>query len=493
MSQRSPRPAIRRGTYLAAVALVLVLAACKKGPDFEPPTPATPTAFRSDTSSGESVANTDWWDLYQDPALQSLIRAGLNNNRSIREAMARINEARASLGIVRADLYPQVNLGGSGLYQGVLGSDSASAFDNAKIVLAASYEIDLFGRIARTNEAALQGLLATEEVFRAVTIALVSDIARAYLGLRDIDARIAIAEGTIDANRASVSILSSRADGGLVAGVDVNRARIGLADTEAIMQKLIRARALTENVISLLVGELPSDVQRGATLADQLFPPSVPAGLPSELLRRRPDVLAVERALHAQTAAIGVAEAARFPSLSLTSSVGAKSSSLGEFVSSNFFITLGANLFGPIFNSGKSKARVEVERARTEQVLNQYEMVVLNAFREVDDALSSVETYRLEHEARLRQLSAAQDALGSIEALYDGGMVSYMEVLDLQKGVFGTQLMASEALQLHHSSIVQLYKALGGGWSPPAQEADTADTSEGESGRPLPRGGTEAS
>ena len=294
----------------------------------------------------------------------------------------------------------------------------------------------------------------------------------------------------MESNRASVAILSSRADGGLVAGVDVNRALMGLADTEAVMQKLLRARTQTENVISLLVGELPSDVQRGAALTDQPFPPSVPAGLPSELLQRRPDVLAVERALHAQTAVIGIAEAARFPSLSLTSAVGAKSSTLGDFVSANFFFTLGANLFSPIFNSGKSKARVEVERARTEQVLNQYEMVVLNAFREVDDALSSVDTYRLEHEARLRQLDAAQNALGSIEALYDGGLVSYMEVLDLQKGVFGAQLMASEALQLHHSSIVQLYKALGGGWSPPAQEADIADNAEGEPGTSRGQSGT---
>lgn len=468
-----------RAGGIAGVTLLLALGSCTKGADFEPPAPITPIAYRGETPAGESVANTDWWDLYRDPALQALIHAGLESNRSIREAMAKITEARANLGIVRADLYPKVTGVGIGLYQETLGSDSVSAFDNVKGAVSVGYEIDLWGRIDRTNEAALQGRLATEEAFRAVTITLVSDIAGAYLGMRDLDARIAIAEATMATNRQSLNLLSSRAEGGLVAEVEVHRARISLADTEAILQKLVRARTQTENVISLLVGELPHDVQRGVALGEQTFPPSVPAGLPSELLKRRPDVLAVERALHAQTAKIGIAEAARFPSLSLTSSAGAKRTSLGDLVSANAFFNLGANLIGPIFNSGRNKARVEVERARTEQLLNQYEMVVLNAFREVDNALASVETYRLEREARLRQLDAAQDALRSIQALYDGGMVSYMEVLELQRGVFGAQLMASEALQLHHTSIVQLYKALGGGWSAPAQEAETEATEEG--------------
>jgi len=247
--------------------------------------------------------------------------------------------------------------------------------------------------------------------------------------------------------------------------VDVGRAEISLAETEAVIQTLLRARGQTENVLSLLVGRIPADVARGTTLAEQTLPPAVPAGLPSELLRRRPDVLAAERRLHAQTALIGVAEAARFPSLSLTSTLGVKSTSLGEITATNPFLNFGANLFGPLFNAGKNKARVEVERARTEQLLNQYEQVVLNAFREVEDALIAVETYRLEHEARLRQIDASRGALVVAEARYEGGLTSYMEVLDLQRSLFGAQLKATEALQLHHSSIVQLYRALGGGWS----------------------------
>jgi len=474
----------RKSLYLLPL-LALLLSGCKKGPDFVPPAPATPTEFRAAAEMGASVANTEWWDLYQDPVLRSLITAGLENNRGIRESMARIVEARTGLTIARSDRLPKVNGVGIALYQQPIGEDSVSSLDNFKGILSAAYEVDLWGRVSRNNEAALQGILATEEAFRTVTITLVSEIAGAYLLMRDIDARIGITESTIQANRDSRRVLTARAEGGLVAEVDVNRAAIALADSEAVLQKLMRARAQTENVLNLLVGELPSDVARGVALADQAFPPAIPAGLPSELLQRRPDVLGAERMLHAQTARIGIAEANRFPSLKLTGNVGAKRTTLGGATSGNFFFNLGANLLGPIFNRGALQAVADAERARTEQVLNQYEQTVLNAFREVEDALIGVETYSLEHEARLRQLEAARSALSTTQVLYDGGLITYMEVIDLQKGVFGAELMASEALQQHHASIVQLYKALGGGWTPPegwvtAQEEATGPEGSGE-------------
>ena len=455
----------RARLWCVMIGAALLLTACKKGPDFVPPAPPAPVTFRTELPAGESVANLSWWDLYEDPALQDLIRTGLENNRNLREAMSRIAESRANLGMVRADLYPSVNVIAFGFFQETLRDDSVSAFDNVKIGLSASYEVDLWGRVARSNEAALQGLLATEEAFRTVTITLVADIAGAYLVLRDLDARLEIALSTLETRQVSVDLLTSRAEGGLVPAVDVARAEIEFADTEATIQALTRARSQTENVLSLLVGRLPTDVTRGASLADQTFPPAVPAGLPSELLQRRPDVLAAERRLHAQTAIIGVAEAARFPSLSLTSAAGAKATSLGEVTDGNIFFNFGANILGPIFNAGRNKQRVEVERTRTEQLLNQYEQIVLNAFREVEDALVGVETYRLESEARIRQVAAASGALEVAEARYEGGLTSYMEVLDLQRSLFGSQLQATEALQLHHSSIVQLYMALGGGWS----------------------------
>jgi multidrug efflux system outer membrane protein len=448
-----------------ALAAVFLTAACTMGPDFQPPEVPSPQEFRDERPSGESVANAPWWDLYVDPILRDLIETGLENNRSVREAMARIAESRATLGMARADLYPNVKLIGVGFYQTTGETDSVSAFDNFKLSLSAGYELDLWGKVARSNEAALQGLLATEEAFRTITIGLVADIARVYLVLRDLDARMEIAEATVATRRESLDILSARAEGGLVPAVDASRAEISLADAEAVVQMLTRARAQTENGLSLLVGRLPSEVARGRTLGEQGLPPAVPTGLPSELLQRRPDILAAERLLHAQTALIGVAEAARFPSLSLTASFGVKSTSLGEINAANSFLNVGANLLSPIFNAGKNKARVEVERTRAVQLLNQYEQVTLNAFREVEDALVAVETYRAEHDVRLRQLDAAREALEVAEVRYEGGLTSYMEVLDLQRSLFNTELQASEALQLHHSSVVQLYKALGGGWS----------------------------
>jgi multidrug efflux system outer membrane protein len=454
-----------RGVLMAMLGTMAFVGACKQGPDFQPPETPSPVDYRGAAPAGESVANVPWWELYQDPALQSLIEAGLENNRGLREAAARIAESRASLGMVRADLYPSVSGIGAGFYQETGQADSASTFDNFKLAASAGYEVDLWGKIARSNEAAIQGLLATEEAYRTVTISLVADIAGAYLVLRDLDARLELAEGNVRALSESLEILEARVAGGLVPPVAVNQARVELADGEAVIQKLIRARAKTENALSLLVGRLPGEVARGASLSELVFPPEVPAGLPSELLQRRPDVLGAERALHAQTALIGVAEAARFPSLSLTGSFGVKSTSLGEIVSNNSFLNLGANIVGPLFTAGRSKARVEVERAKTEQLLNQYEMVVLNAFREVEDALVAVETYRLEHEARLRQFEAAREGFEATEALFEGGLISYSEVLDLQRAQFGAQLMMSEALQLHHSAIVQLYRALGGGWN----------------------------
>jgi multidrug efflux system outer membrane protein len=480
-------PNLLRMRRLTVLTLALLpLSACKRGPDFEPPAPVTPPDFRTEMPEGASVANTAWWDLYQDPVLRDLITRGLANNRSLREAMARIDEARTGLTIARSEKLPKVNGIAMVQIQPTSGTDSVSTFDNLRLVASAGYEIDLWGRISRSNEAALQSVLATEEAYRTVTIALVSEIARAYLTLRDVDARIDIAEGVAGANRESFDIMSSRAEGGLVPEVDLRRQEINLADSEAVLSALRRARAQTENALSVLVGDLPAEVARGTALVDQQFPPEVPTGLPSELLLRRPDIRAAERALHAQTARIGVAEANRYPSLNLSALFGGKISTLGESKGNNAFFNLGANLITPIFNRGALKAVADAERARTEQLMNQYEQTVLNAFREVEDALVAVDTYRLEHEARARQVDASRRALSSVEALYEGGLVSYQEVIDLQRGVFGAQLQESQALQLHHSAVVQLYKALGGGWTPPEGWESIAEPDEAEAPRDGP-------
>jgi multidrug efflux system outer membrane protein len=444
---------------LATVFLVVtLLAGCTLGPDYvRPQTPQHP-AYHSDTPPGSSIADLPWWEIFSDPTLDDLIRTALDNNRNLRVSLARIEEARARLGVVRADLYPNIFYGANAGYADstkVDNTTSAAAFADV------SYIVDLWGRVRRSNEAALRDLLATEEAYGVVTITLVADVARAYFQLRGIDKRLDIAERTIETRQHSLDIVQVRFDAGMVSEVDVHQARIQLTGAQASVETFKRLRAQTENAISLLLGQPPMSIPRGLPIDDQIFPPEVPAGLPSELVERRPDIRRAEQLLAAQTARIGVAEAARFPSLTL-------SADLGVSVTNGLdagFLSLGLDLFGPLFQAGKNKRRVEIEVARTEQLLAQYEQSILAAFREVEDAMVAVETFRAEHEILLTQVASAQAAVDLSWARYEEGITSFLEVLDIERSLFTSRLRATDAQESRYTSIVQLYRALGGGWS----------------------------
>jgi multidrug efflux system outer membrane protein len=320
--------------------------------------------------------------------------------------------------------------------------------------------VDLWGRVRRSNEASLRDLLATEEAYGVVTITLVADVARAYFQLRGVDKRLDISERTVETRQRSLDIVQARYDAGMVSEVDVHQARIQLAGAQASVETFKRLRAQTENAISLLLGQPPMSISRGHSLDDQVIPPEVPAGLPSELVERRPDIRQAEQLLAAQTARIGVAEAARFPSLTLGANLGASvTDGLGAG-----FLSLGLDIFGPLFEAGKNKRRVEIEVARTEQLLAQYEQSILAAFREVEDAMVAVETYRAEHEILLIQVTSAQAAVDLTWARYEEGMTNFLEVLDIERSLFTSQLRATDAQESRYTSIVQLYRALGGGW-----------------------------
>jgi multidrug efflux system outer membrane protein len=414
--------------------------------------------YRAEIPPGESVADLPWWELFADPVLEDLIRTALANNRNLRVAAARIDQARASLGIVRADLFPRVDYGADGSISRATGTDTET-IESASAALSASYQVDLWGRIRRSNEAALQELLATEEAYRGVTITLVAQVASSYFLLRDLDNRLAIAERTAETRRQSLDIVESRFRAGVVSEVDVAQAEIQLAQAEGSIETFKRLRAQTENAISVLLGAPPMSIERGLPIDQQALAPEVPVGLPSELLERRPDILEAERRLHAQTARIGVAQALRLPQFTLSADMA------GQFtdVSTGIF-SLGAQLFGPLIDSGQSKRRVDVEVARAQQLLAAYEQTILNALREVEDALVAVDTYQGELAARLRQLEASRKAAELTWVRYDGGMTSFLEVLDLQRSLFSSELSASETRQLQLSAVVQLYQALGGGW-----------------------------
>ncbi len=452
--------------WLALILMAAALAGCKLGPNYQRPPLETPEAFAEQIDQGAALANLAWYQIFDDPRLVELVNAALVENRELAIATARRDEVRARLGYTRADLYPRLDgLAGAGrgnLQEQILpGSGTA---DDFVLAAQASWEIDLFGRIRRANEAARADLLASEAARQAVVTAVIADVAGTYFLLRDLDAQHEIATRTLKARQESTRIIRERFDKGVVPLLDVNQAQIEEATSAAALAAIDRAREEAENLLSILLGRNPGPILRGRTLDDQSLPPAVPAGLPSELLERRPDLRAAEQALAAQTARIGVAEALRWPSLSLTGSIGLVSDDLSELLDADELWTVDATLLAPLFNAGRNKRRAEIERARTEQAIAAYELAVLNAFAEVENALSAIRTLQEEYAARRMQVDAARSAATLSRARYDGGVTSYLEVLDTERSLFNAELAASQVRRAQLVALVDLYKALGGVW-----------------------------
>lgn len=446
------------------------------GPDYERPELPVPETYIQPADAGESLANLTWWELFEDPVLEELIRVALEENQDLRIAAARVEEFRAQLGIVRSNQFPTVDIGASGaqaqnsenVFPGNLISGTVETYSLSADVF---FEVDLFGRLRRSTEAARAQLLAQEENQRSITISLVAAVAQAYMTLRDLDAQLEISQRTREARQDTLDIINARFSEGVVARIDVNQAEIQLAIAAAAVAAAERAVVQTENQIGILVGRNPGSITRGKLLTDQVLTPSIPAGLPSELLQRRPDVLASEALLASQTALIGVAQASRWPSLSLTGALGLQSNELSDLSESGSdFWNVGAGIVAPVFNAGRLRSQVEAEEARTEQALQTYQQTVLRAFAEVEDALVAVRTYRDEHAARQMQVNAASSAAVLSRARYDGGVTSYLEVLDTERSLFNAELSQSQTLRLYLNSIIELYKALGGGWNPEEPE-----------------------
>ena len=460
-------------------ALLLTLGGCAAGPDYERPELDVPETYIQPVQQGESFANIPWWELFQDEQLQQLIRIALEENQDLGIAAARVEEFRAVLGVTRADQFPTVDITASGaqtegsdnVFPGNLPGLGAEKVENYRLSADVFWELDLFGRLRRSTEAARAQLLATEEAQRSVTISLVASVASSYMLLRDLDAQMEIAQRTERTRTDSLGIIQARFDKGTVPKLDVNQAEIELAVAAAAVAAAERAVTQTENALAVLLGRNPGAIPRGLALKQQTLPPGIPSGLPSELLQRRPDVLASEAELAAQTARIGVAQAARWPSLSLTGALGFESDDLSTLTDSGSdFWSAGVSILQPLFNAGRNRSRVEIEEARTEQALLAYEQTVQRAFREVEDALIAVRTYRIEHEARSRQVAAARSAATLSRARYDGGVSSYLEVLDTERSLFNAELTESQTLRLYINAIIELYKALGGGWNPESDE-----------------------
>lgn len=451
---------------LTFAALCALLAGCKLGPNYERPELDAPAGYAQGADAGEALANRPWWEIFDDPDLIELINVALVENKELAIATARRDEVRARLGVTRADLYPQLDgtFGASRGNSPNLFNPSIETSDNFVLAAEAFYEVDLFGRIRRSTEAARADLFASEANRQTVVTAVIADVAGTYFLLRDLDARHEIAARTLKTRQDSTQIIRERFNKGIVPILDVNQAEIQEADAAATLAAIDRQRIQTENLLSILVGRNPGPILRNRSLNDQTLIPSVPGGLPSELLERRPDLRAAEQELAAQTARIGVAEALRWPSLSLTGNIGLVSDELSDLLDADDLWSVDANLFAPLFNAGRNRQRVEIERARTEALLQSYELAVLAAFAEVEDALAAVRTLKDEYAARQMQVTAARSASTLSRARYDGGVTSYLEVLDSERSLFTAEIAASQVRRAQLVAIVDLYKALGGGW-----------------------------
>jgi outer membrane protein, multidrug efflux system len=468
----------------AVVAFVALLAGgCTLGPNYSRPAIPTPPTWRDmPTAEAESLANLPWWEVFDDPVLQELIRIALTENKDLKIAVERIEEARARYGFTKADIWPRIDLNGTAgrlrFNQGSLvhtpegdtGVAEATETPIYSVTADVSWEIDFFGRIRRATESQKALFLGTQEARRGAVLTLVADVARAYLELRDLDRRLTIARRTIETRRENVQFAKDRFEGGLTPELDLRQADAELHRVLVVDFDLQRLIALKENELSVLLGRNPGPIVRGRAIEEQKTPASVPAGLPSALLDRRPDVREAEQILAANTANIGEAKALLFPRIALTGSFGFTSTefdTLFEGPSKSWNII--GNLLQPIFNAGKNRRRVEITESRQRQTLYAYERTILEAFRETEDSLVA---YRLTGEQRAAQgvrVEAERKVLEMAELRYRGGVTAYLEVLDAQRSLFNAELDEAATMGSHLVSLVRLYKALGGGW-PPAPE-----------------------
>lgn len=436
---------------------LFVLESCKVGEDYKREEQEVPSAFRNDFPKDSSITNLPWWELFKDTVLIDLINTALIENKNIQIAVARMEESLLYFEISKADFYPNISYGVIG--SSSINSQSSGTTNAISPVLNVSYTVDLWQKIKTMNEVELQEYYATEEAYKSLNISIISSVARAYISLRDIDNRLIIAEKTAKIFEDNMDVMQARFNAGIINEVDLSQSKIQLNEAYTAIEVFLRARNKTENGINILLGTTPKDIPRGLSLFDQIQSPNIPVGLPSELLNRRPDILEAERKLHAQTLRIGVAEALKYPSLTLSLDMGAQLLS-----PTLLFGNLTGQLLGPIFNAGRLQKNVEVEELRTKQLLYNYQSIFLTALEEVENALISVQTYRREYFLRNEQMEVATKATELSWVRYNGGMTSYLEVLLLQGSQFTAELKASEAFQQEIISVVDLYEALGGGW-----------------------------
>ena len=456
----------------APLAAALVLAGCMVGPDYKRPEQALPAAFGEAQPGGQKLPAVpeQWWTLYNDPVLDGLIREGLERNADVRQAVARVEEAEAALREAHAVLFfPQINGTGSVARQRqIVPGEGPQTATNYFIGLNTSFELDLWGRLRR-GERSVRDVLAASQYSRdTVALTLAATIARAYFAALSLDSQHAASEEILRATDESLALAKRRAEGGYSSELDVYQAGALRSQAAAQAKEIARQRAVVVHQLGVLTGRL--DVQVASKNIDALpIPPLPPAGLPSTLLERRPDVRQSEAQLAAATERVGIQQAARFPTLSLTASGGQASNEFGNLFNAGGRIwSLGLNLAGPILDFGRNKARTEQAEAQARQAAAQYQRSVENAFRDVMDALSNVRLAADQEADLTTQVEQARNALRLSQLRYQNGYTAYLEVLDAQRTLNQALLSFIRNRQAYLSYTVDLMNALGGGWTPPA-------------------------
>jgi outer membrane protein, multidrug efflux system len=452
---------------------------CMVGPNYHRPAVQVPQNFRAPdplpTPQADSFADLKWWEVFKDPDLQELVKTALQQNYDLRDAVTRVEAARANLGITRSDQFPQV--GASGDVQFTRQSRNGSFtlpssfvrsqnrnFGEAFLNLL-SFEVDLWGRLRRATEAARANLLSTEENRKAVVTTLVSDVATAYFTVRELDGELEISKRTLDTRQTSLQLTQARQGGGVANLLDLRQSEqlvYTAAETIPTLQQQIEQ---TENQISLLLGKNPGEVSRQGRFNDDLFPPEVPIGLPSALLERRPDIRAAEQNLIAANAEIGVARAAYFPRLTLSGFLGGQSAQLSSLFSGpSSAWSFVPQVTQPIFTAGRIKSSVRLAKAQRESALVQYQRTIQTAFTEVSNALIAHQRVR---ESRVQQQALVvtlEDRKRLAYARYAGGVDTQLNALDADRDLLQAELSLRQIKLNELLSVVQLYKALGGGW-----------------------------
>jgi multidrug efflux system outer membrane protein len=466
-------------SFIAITIAAVLLSGCAVGPNYVRPTVKMPEAFRAPEAlpppQAASLADLKWFEVFKDDQLQGLIRTALEQNYDLRDAVARVQEARANLGITRSQQLPQFSAG-AGLEVTRLSRDGQTplpasfvpeqnrTWGQASLNLL-SFEVDIWGRLRRSTEAARANLLNADENRKAVVTTLVSDVATDYFTLLQVDYELEISQSTLDTRRESLRLVQDRQGGGVATLLDLRQAEQLVSSAAETIPTLQQQREQTENQISLLLGRNPDTVARGRKFVEQEMPPDVPAGLPSALLARRPDIRAAEQALIAANANIGVAKAAYYPQLSLSGLLGGQSTQLASLFSGPHSTwSFVPQVSQPIFAGGRLKSNVKLAEAERDSALVQYEKTIQTAFTEVSDALIAHQRTR---ESRLEQeklVSALQDRTRLAYIRYRGGVDTQLNALDADRDLFQAELTLAQIRLSELVSVVQLYKALGGGW-----------------------------